>query len=869
MIYNLYVPEGFKDFLETIQADIYTLPWSDKLVSLVYESTGFKIAFGYVKYEYYKFNQKRPTITVVTEEKAKKTKEKLLANNKYITSKLTVDAHNCSLNPEELVNLIDKQENSLIRPFLPNKHGGALLLVCRVTKLILAVLVYDSEINHKLSCYHRWDNSSNPVSRFNSVHISYLYSSHAVYKAKQDFDKKPEEKRGSFANYYARVLLSVFCHNYKAHLESTQQALGSYGMMFNNPQKYNDKLMDMNGLIKIEFQQKDGKKIFDNLFEAFWRKQNFNELAKFIGRLYQRIKRGKHIELLGMAEQLKRDFLVTKGLNFLLSENVINRSSPYYKKRIKDIANYLSKLIVLSRILRSKIDGKNKLRLNEDILSVAYQFYKPRGQAFSSQINTNQQLVISKKVIELLKQALQASQSKPVSTQPQRYIIKKSRNVTGDGNCFYRAVLEAARDSGCANLLPNRNSNQEIIQAMRNDLLRVFDSPNFQQTLGDFVNLNSLMDIRNSLVQMGSWNNLGGDLAPQLLSLAYPNLTIRIISPNIGGNNMQVLGAGDNIITLGYTGNHYFVVTELKDVSTVASPLDNKQQSNLKVMIPKKLASPNESSSEQTFDNIIGQKRKDYSLSPYTLEQKIRIDLSQQNQAHTTRLYSCAFPGCGKSFPYPSILNIHMRTHTGERLYKCAFPGCEKTFINSSHLKRHQRIHTGERPYVCESCNKAFITSSHLKIHWQIHTGERPYVCNFEDCGKSFNTSFYLKQHKRIHTGEEYKCDFKSCNYCTIRLSDLTKHKRIHTKEKYECDFEGCDYYTIRPGDLIKHKQRHIKEKYECDFEGCDYYTIRLSDLTRHKRTHTGERPYVCEVCHFTFSRSDALKKHREWHHGL
>ncbi|KEI35936.1 hypothetical protein FRA_25c01440 [Francisella sp. W12-1067] len=840
MLYNLHVPEGFKDFLNTIAADIYVIPWSEKLVSLVYESTGFKIAFGYTEYGYLKFGKIKPT--VVKEAKAIAAKNQLLRDNKYIIPKLSVDACKQQLQPEELVNLIDNPKDNLLRPFLPDIDGGALLLVCKVTKLILAVLVYDTPIDHGLHCYYNWGNSGNNKPKYpkqNFVHISYLYSSNAVYKEKQEFEGK---KSGFFANGYARVLLSVFCYNYKTELESTDKALEYYGIMFNNPNKYSQNPRAKSGLTIIEYNHNNGKEIFDNLFKTFWEKQDFNELTKFIERLHLMAVKIENQNLLNIVKQLKKDLLITREVNFLLSKNIINRSSPYFKKKIKSITNYISKIIIISRIVRSKFNGENKLKFSKDILPEIDKFYKfKQTQVFSDRSNIN----LSKEVIDLLIKALQYESPSKIPRKPpdnQWYEIINCKDVKSDGNCFYRAVLRAARDNNCVHLLPtNRGGDEVIIQAMRYDLVRVFDSYAFQQALRNSgYNAGNLANIRNRLIQMGNWNNSAGDLSPQLLSLSYPELTIRIISVYQGGNNMQTIGNGNHTITLGYTGDHYFAGQLVEN--NVSVPNVNKiQQSSLKVNKPQKLSSPVENLSKQSSYNVVGQKRKGYDLSPYTLEQKIRIDLSQQNQAHTSELHDGAFPGCGRSFPYPSILNVHMRAHTGARLYVCNSEDCGTSFSTSNELKIHMRTHTGEK-YECDfkGCDYYTIRPSDLTKHKRKHTGERPYVCNSEDCGTSFSTSTELKIHMRTHTGE-----------------------------KYECDFEGCDYYTIRSSDLIRHKRRHTKKKYECDFKGCDYYATRLGDLTKHKRKHTGERPYVCEVCNLTFTRSDALKHHRESLHGL
>lgn len=270
---------------------------------------------------------------------------------------------------------------------------------------------------------------------------------------------------------------------------------------------------------------------------------------------------------------------------------------------------------------------------------------------------------------------------------------------------------------------------------------------------------------------------------------------------------------------------------------------------------------------------------------------------SIQSEKPKKKPYVCEF--CKKAFSKTNHLTVHRYLHTGEKPFHCQV--CGMNFKCKTSLKRHVFCH-GNQQFKCVVCNVGFANESKLSYHVRrpgVH--ENLQICNKinENCTNNKQLSqekgelpaINHTDHEKIKISEN--CEAAEIENCGIELgrsSDKDCEQKLQTSrntsiKKDNTSFSknnsnmtlvcGVCHKAMDEKDLISHSclqngtpletVQNKGKPYACNI--CNKTFSKTNHLREHNLIHTGAKPFTCKVCGIAFRHKSNLKRH-EMDHG-
>uniref|UniRef100_A0A8C3YF09 Zinc finger protein 214 n=1 Tax=Catagonus wagneri TaxID=51154 RepID=A0A8C3YF09_9CETA len=203
---------------------------------------------------------------------------------------------------------------------------------------------------------------------------------------------------------------------------------------------------------------------------------------------------------------------------------------------------------------------------------------------------------------------------------------------------------------------------------------------------------------------------------------------------------------------------------------------------------------------------------------------------------------------------------LHKRNQLGEQFYQCSISPA--CFPQTPDLSRHLRIHRGKRRCRGEQALGNLRQSLGVHFHQCGPRGGAPAVCDV--CAESLRQAPGLHHPQKVHAQrgrQRLQHDEDLAGNSFLHL-----HQSLRLGEKpFQCD--QCGKSFSRSSVLHVHRRVHTGEKpYQC--AECGKGFSQSSNLRIHQLVHSGEKAYKCDACGKGFTQRSNLQIHQRVHTG-
>lgn len=136
-----------------------------------------------------------------------------------------------------------------------------------------------------------------------------------------------------------------------------------------------------------------------------------------------------------------------------------------------------------------------------------------------------------------------------------------------------------------------------------------------------------------------------------------------------------------------------------------------------------------------------------------------------------------------------------MNSHFQIQNFKCEYEGCNRLFSQKNRLKLHSLTHTSAETRVIScrfpKCKKTFQAKEEYINHKEVHGKLKYYKCYHTDCKAKYSLSASLKKHLIQH--DSTKTDFY-CTFCPLyytRYDTLMVHIKSHLEKEEKAKMLG------------------------------------------------------------------------------